>query len=148
MVLMVVFWRYRMPFDANGCVSMLVNVYRIKYNECILALTSLMLALIIVYFLLTNSKRCNIEITLTCEHLKVLTFATTGPNVCIFGKAGVGKSTLVQTIRKRKGNLIKKRKEVSNCLRKRNILLRLPWYFKNCSPHTMAYKQRHYLPIW
>ena len=26
MVVMVVCWRYRMPFDANGCVSTLVNV--------------------------------------------------------------------------------------------------------------------------
>ena len=25
-VLMVVFWRYRMPFDAHGCVSTLMNV--------------------------------------------------------------------------------------------------------------------------
>ena len=25
MVLMVVFWRYRMPFDAHGCVSILIN---------------------------------------------------------------------------------------------------------------------------
>ena len=26
MMLMVVFWRYRMPFDALGCVSTLMNV--------------------------------------------------------------------------------------------------------------------------
>ena len=26
MVLMVVCWRYWMPFDGNGCVSMLMNV--------------------------------------------------------------------------------------------------------------------------
>ena len=26
MVLMVVFWDYRMPFDAHGCVSTLMNV--------------------------------------------------------------------------------------------------------------------------
>ena len=31
MVLMVVCWRYRMPFDANGCVSTLVNVGWIKW---------------------------------------------------------------------------------------------------------------------
>ena len=31
MVLMVVCWRYRMPFDANGCVSTLVNVDWIKW---------------------------------------------------------------------------------------------------------------------
>ena len=31
MVLMVVCWRYRMPFDANGCVSTLVNVDCIKW---------------------------------------------------------------------------------------------------------------------
>ena len=31
MVLMVVYWRYRMPFDANGCVSTLVNVDWIKW---------------------------------------------------------------------------------------------------------------------
>ena len=28
---MVVCWRYRMPFDANGCVSTLVNVDWIKW---------------------------------------------------------------------------------------------------------------------
>ena len=26
MVLMVVYWRYRMPLDANGCISTLMNV--------------------------------------------------------------------------------------------------------------------------
>ena len=31
MVLMVVCWRYEMPFDANGCVSTLVNVDWIKW---------------------------------------------------------------------------------------------------------------------
>ena len=31
MVLMVVCWRYRMPFDANDCVSTLVNVDWIKW---------------------------------------------------------------------------------------------------------------------
>ena len=31
MVLMVVYWRYGMPFDANGCVSMLINVDWIKW---------------------------------------------------------------------------------------------------------------------
>ena len=31
MVLMVVCWRYRMPFDANGCVSTLVSVDWIKW---------------------------------------------------------------------------------------------------------------------
>ena len=31
MVLMVVCWRYRMPFDANGCVPMLMNVGWIKW---------------------------------------------------------------------------------------------------------------------
>ncbi len=36
---------------------------------------------------------------LTSEQLNVLNFATTGHNVCIFGKAGVGKSTVVQEIR-------------------------------------------------
>ena len=30
MVLMVVCWRYGMPFDANNCVSTLMNVDRIK----------------------------------------------------------------------------------------------------------------------
>ena len=30
MVLMVVCWRYRMPFDANDCVSTLMNVDWIK----------------------------------------------------------------------------------------------------------------------
>ena len=30
-LLMVVCWRYGMPFDANGCVSTLVNVDRIKW---------------------------------------------------------------------------------------------------------------------
>ena len=32
MVLMVVCWRYRMPFDADGCVSTLVNVDWIKWT--------------------------------------------------------------------------------------------------------------------
>ena len=31
MVLMVVCWRYRMPFDASGCVSTLTNVDWIKW---------------------------------------------------------------------------------------------------------------------
>ena len=31
MVLMVVCWRYRMPFDENGCLSTLVNVNSIKW---------------------------------------------------------------------------------------------------------------------
>ena len=31
MVLMVVCWRYAMPFDANGCVSTLMNVDGIKW---------------------------------------------------------------------------------------------------------------------
>ena len=31
MVLMVVCWRYGMPFDANGCVSTLMNVDWIKW---------------------------------------------------------------------------------------------------------------------
>ena len=31
MVLLVVCWRYRMPFDANGCVFTLVNGYWIKW---------------------------------------------------------------------------------------------------------------------
>ena len=26
MVLMAIFWRYRMPFDAHGCVSTLIDV--------------------------------------------------------------------------------------------------------------------------
>ena len=32
MVLMVVCWRYGMPFDTNGCVSTLVNVDWIKWT--------------------------------------------------------------------------------------------------------------------
>lgn len=36
---------------------------------------------------------------LTSEQLNILNFATTGHNVCIFGKAGVGKTTVVQKIR-------------------------------------------------
>ena len=36
MVLMVFCWRYRMPFDANGCVSTLVNVDWTKLtNFCV-----------------------------------------------------------------------------------------------------------------
>ena len=31
MVVMVVCWRFRMPFDANGYVSVLVNVHWIKW---------------------------------------------------------------------------------------------------------------------
>ena len=38
---------------------------------------------------------------LTAEQLNILNFATTGHNVCIFGRAGVGKSTVVQEIRRR-----------------------------------------------
>ena len=57
MVLMVVCWRYGMPFDANGCVSTLMNVDWI--NGCIFALMSLKLVLMIVYFLVMNSKRCS-----------------------------------------------------------------------------------------
>ncbi len=37
---------------------------------------------------------------LTCEQLHILKFAQTGHNMCIFGKGGVGKSTLVQEISK------------------------------------------------
>ena len=68
MVLMVISWHYRMPFDAHGCVSTLVNVifnakilierYKSIY-ECIFAFMSLRLALMIIYFLVMNSKRCN-----------------------------------------------------------------------------------------
>ena len=36
---------------------------------------------------------------LTAEQLNILNFATTGHNVCIFGKGGVGKMTVVQEIR-------------------------------------------------
>ena len=31
MMLMVICWCYRMPFDANGCISMLVSVDWIKW---------------------------------------------------------------------------------------------------------------------
>ena len=31
MVLMVICWRHGMPFDANGCVSMLMNANWIKW---------------------------------------------------------------------------------------------------------------------
>ena len=54
---MVVCWHYRITFHANDCVSTLVNVDGIK-NECIFALMSLRLVLMIVYFLVMNSKRC------------------------------------------------------------------------------------------
>ena len=37
---------------------------------------------------------------LTCEQLHILKFAQTGHNMCIFGKGGVGKSTLVEEISK------------------------------------------------
>ena len=37
---------------------------------------------------------------LTCEQRHILKFAQTGHNMCIFGKGGVGKSTLVQEISK------------------------------------------------
>ena len=56
MMLVVVCWRYGMPFDANGCVSSLMM--SIAQNECIFALMSLKLELMIVYFLVMNSKRC------------------------------------------------------------------------------------------
>ena len=64
---MVVCCRYRMPLDTNGCVStqmnvtfyakMVVECYR-NVNECHFALTSSRLALMILYFLVMNSKRC------------------------------------------------------------------------------------------
>ena len=68
MVLMVVCWCYRIPLKANGCGSTLMNVTFCakkmviecdrSVNECLFALTSLRLALMIVYFLVMNSKRC------------------------------------------------------------------------------------------
>ena len=48
-VLMVIGWHYRMLFDANGCVSMLVNVNWLKW---------MYLVLIIVYFMVMNSNGC------------------------------------------------------------------------------------------
>ena len=40
------------------------------------------------------------EIELTNEQLDILKFAESGHNMCIFGKGGVGKSTLVKEIRR------------------------------------------------
>ena len=68
MVLTVVFWRSRRPFDAHCCVSTLMNVTYAKIlierdksihecrfmNECIFAFV-----LMKVYFLVMNNKRCN-----------------------------------------------------------------------------------------
>ena len=56
MVLMVVWWRYRMLFDANGCVSTLMKVNSIKWmyfgvNEFYVGVN--------IYFLVINSKRWN-----------------------------------------------------------------------------------------
>jgi ABC-type cobalamin/Fe3+-siderophores transport system ATPase subunit len=39
------------------------------------------------------------EIELTNEQLHISKFAESGHNMCIFGKGGVGKSTLVKEIR-------------------------------------------------
>ena len=72
MVLMVVCCRYRMPFDTNGCVSTLMNVilYAKTSNEhdksvmridllrwLYFRVSELKLVLMIVYFLVMNSKR-------------------------------------------------------------------------------------------
>ena len=76
MVLMVVFGRYRMPFDAHGCVSTLLNVTSYAkisierhkgIDECrfikmnAFSSLSLRLALMIVHFLVMNSKRCILQ---------------------------------------------------------------------------------------
>ena len=54
---MIICWRYRMPFDANGCVSTLMNV---KWIKCMyFASMSLRLGLMIVYFLVMYCKRCS-----------------------------------------------------------------------------------------
>ena len=53
MVLMVICWHYRMPFNVNGCVSTLTKVDWIKWM--------LRLVLMIVYFLVMNSKRCTTD---------------------------------------------------------------------------------------
>jgi ABC-type cobalamin/Fe3+-siderophores transport system ATPase subunit len=39
------------------------------------------------------------EMELTNEQLEILKFAESGHNMCIFGKGGVGKSTLVKEVR-------------------------------------------------
>ena len=57
MMLMVVCWSYRMPFDTDGCVYTLVNVDWIKWmyfrvNEFEVGVNDSI-------FLVTNSKRCN-----------------------------------------------------------------------------------------
>ena len=65
MVLMLVCWRYGMPFDANGCVSTLVNIDWVK--ECVFA-SSLRLALMIEYFLEMNIKRCTKTIFFLISH--------------------------------------------------------------------------------
>ena len=75
MVLKVVFWRYRMPYNEHGCVSTLMNVTlyakslieREKSIENCRRFTkmnafsrlNLRLALMRVYFLVMNSKRCH-----------------------------------------------------------------------------------------
>ena len=57
MVLMVICWRYGMPFDPDGWVSTLVNDDWLNWM-LFLALMIMRLALVIVYFLVMNSKRC------------------------------------------------------------------------------------------
>ena len=59
MVLMVVCWRYRMPFDANGCVSTLVNVDWLKWMYFCVNDFEVGVNDNNVNFLVMNSKRCN-----------------------------------------------------------------------------------------
>ena len=46
-----------------------------------------------------TTERTN-QLELTKEQKEVLDFAKTGHNLCIFGKAGVGKTTAVDSIKK------------------------------------------------
>ena len=47
-----------------------------------------------------TTERTNQQKELTKEQKEVLDFAKTGHNLCIFGKAGVGKTTAVDSIKK------------------------------------------------
>ena len=85
MVLMIVCWRYWMPFDANGRRSTLTNItFYAKIliesdksvNECRLdkmnvffVLTSLRLTLITIYFVVMTSKRCTITLIFQSFHV-------------------------------------------------------------------------------
>ena len=59
------------------------------------------------------------SLKLTAEQQRAVDAALTGHNVCIFGRAGVGKTTVVERIRK---ILTSRGKKMPDCMFERNFM--------------------------